>query len=73
MSITIREEVALAFVELNEDASFDETALRAHCRDRLAQFKVPREIRKIDKLPRNPTGKIMRRELSAHTPSTAQG
>ena len=68
-----RGEVALAFVELNDGATFDEAALRAYCRDHLAQFKVPREIRPIDKLPRNPTGKIMRRELSAETPSAIQG
>ena len=73
MQDSSRGEVALAFVELNDGASFDETALRAHCRDRLAQFKVPREIRMIEKLPRNPTGKIMRRELSEETPSTIQG
>ncbi|MHC5114185.1 MAG: class I adenylate-forming enzyme family protein [Planctomycetota bacterium] len=64
-----RGETALAFVELEEGAEFDERALRAHCRDRLAQFKVPREIRVVEELPRNPTGKIMRRELSADTPS----
>lgn len=68
-----RGEVALAFVELVEDATFDEMSLRTHCREHLAQFKVPREIRVLDELPRNPTGKIMRRQLSADTPSTSTG
>ncbi len=67
-----RGELPLAFVELIENAGFDEAALRSHCREHLAQFKVPREIRKLDKLPRNPTGKIMRRELSPETATTAQ-
>jgi long-chain acyl-CoA synthetase len=58
-----RGEVAVAFVELKEGAAFDEVVLRKHCREGLAQFKVPRDIRLINKLPRNPTGKIMRREL----------
>jgi long-chain acyl-CoA synthetase len=66
-----RGEIPLAFVEVREGADFDETALRAHCRDHLAQYKVPREIRLLEKLPRNPTGKIMRRQLSADTPSMA--
>lgn len=60
-----RGEVALAFVEVAEDAEFDEGALRSHCRQKLAGYKVPREIRVIEALPRNPTGKIMRRELKA--------
>jgi long-chain acyl-CoA synthetase len=58
-----RGEVALAFVELEEGADFDETELRSFCRKRLAQFKVPREIRALEELPRNPTGKLMRRDL----------
>ena len=66
-----RGEVALAFVELEEGAAFDEKALRAHCREFLAQYKVPREIRHIEQLPRNPTGKIMRRELNAETAAPA--
>ena len=66
-----RGELPLGFVELVEGASFDETALRTHCREHLAAFKVPREVRALDKLPRNPTGKIMRRELSADTPAAA--
>lgn len=60
-----RGEVPVAFVEMKEGAEFDEKALRSHCRNFLAQFKVPRDIRLIDELPRNPTGKIMRRELKA--------
>ena len=46
-------------------AAADEAALRSHCRDHLAQYKVPREVRIIAALPRNPTGKILRRELKA--------
>lgn len=60
-----RGEVAIAFVELEEDEEFDAAALRNHCREGMAPFKVPKEVRHLEKLPRNPTGKIMRRELSA--------
>ncbi|MCH8343248.1 MAG: AMP-binding protein, partial [Planctomycetes bacterium] len=68
-----RGEVPLAFVELSEGAAFDQSALRSHCRERLAQFKVPREIRVLQELPRNPTGKIMRRELSVQTTKLPPG
>lgn len=61
----LRGELPVAFVELQEGAIFDETALRAWCRENLAQFKVPREINVLPALPRNPTGKIMRRQLKA--------
>ncbi len=66
-----RGEVPIAFVELADGATFNEIELRSHCRERLAQYKVPRDIRVIEKLPRNPTGKILRRELKAETPSIA--
>jgi acyl-CoA synthetase (AMP-forming)/AMP-acid ligase II len=65
MHDSMRGEVALAFVELKEGATFDEAALKSWCREHIAGFKVPRDIRLLKELPRNPTGKIMRRKLSA--------
>lgn len=43
--------------------AFDEKDLIKWCRGKLAGYKVPDEIRVVDALPRNPTGKVMRREL----------
>ncbi len=60
----IRGEVPIAFIELEEDTAFDETVLRQWCRDRLANYKVPRQIRAVEKLPRSGTGKVLRRQLS---------
>lgn len=68
-----RGEVALAFVELKDGEQTDEATLRAFCRDKIAQFKVPREIRFLEALPRNATGKIVRRRLSPQTPSNVSG
>jgi long-chain acyl-CoA synthetase len=59
----MRGEVPIAFVELREDKTFDAKALQMWCRERLAGYKVPAEIRVMESLPRNPTGKVMRREL----------
>lgn len=60
----MRGEIPVAFVELEEEARFDEAEIRRYCRENLAQFKVPRQIQRIDQLPRNATGKILRRQLS---------
>lgn len=59
----VRGEVPIAFVELHEGAAFDEQAILAHCRRLLAGYKVPRDVRPLPALPRNATGKILRREL----------
>lgn len=59
----MRGELPMAFIELREGQSFDKSALQAHCRASLAGYKVPSDIRVLEALPRNPTGKIMRREL----------
>ncbi len=50
-----------AFVVLRSPATEDE--LKEHVRDELARFKVPREIVVLDELPRNGTGKVLKREL----------
>ncbi len=58
-----RGEVPIAFVEIAEGKTFDQKDIRVHCRETLPQYKVPRAIYRMDALPRNPTGKILRRML----------
>jgi O-succinylbenzoic acid--CoA ligase len=41
----------------------DPEALRTHCRNRLAAFKVPKRVEFVDGLPRTRSGKLVRREL----------
>jgi fatty-acyl-CoA synthase len=52
-----------AFVVLDDGAEVTEDDLKQHVRDNLARYKVPREIVFLDELPRNPTGKVLKREL----------
>jgi acyl-CoA synthetase (AMP-forming)/AMP-acid ligase II len=52
-----------AFVVLTEKDAADEEQLQAHVKRNLARYKVPREIVFLDELPRNATGKILKREL----------
>ena len=57
-------EVAKAYVVLKpNEASRAPTRSRSFCRDRLAAYKVPREIQIVPDLPTTSTGKILRREL----------
>lgn len=53
----------LAFVVLNPGHDLDVDAIRTHAATLLADYKIPRDIRAIDELPRNPTGKILKRLL----------
>ena len=52
-----------AFVVKQEGASVDEDGIKHYVREHLARYKVPREVIFLDELPRNPTGKILKREL----------
>lgn len=65
--------VGRAYVALLHDADPrpTEEELHAFCKERLANFKVPREIVLVDEFPRNATGKILKNELRAKaTPHT---
>ena len=56
-------EVPVAFVVLRPAATVTGDELLEHCRARLARFKVPKDIAFLDALPRNPSGKVLKREL----------
>ncbi len=56
-------EKPVAVVVLADNAALDLASLTAHCRGRLAGFKVPRELLVRDSLPRNPSGKVLKRVL----------
>ena len=51
------------FVVKVEGSSIDEDTIKTYVRENLARYKVPREVVFIEELPRNPTGKILKREL----------
>jgi fatty-acyl-CoA synthase len=55
----------VAHVVLRDGASAKPDELRAHVKKSLANYKVPREIVLHDSLPRNETGKVLKRELSS--------
>ncbi|GLE51164.1 long-chain-fatty-acid--CoA ligase FadD2 [Mycobacterium montefiorense] len=52
-----------AFVVKKEGADVDEDTIKHYVRDHLARYKVPREVVFLEELPRNPTGKVLKREL----------
>jgi fatty-acyl-CoA synthase len=52
-----------AFVVKKDNANVTEDTIKKHVKDQLAKYKVPREVIFLDELPRNPTGKILKREL----------
>jgi acyl-CoA synthetase (AMP-forming)/AMP-acid ligase II len=56
-------ETVKAVVVLKPGASAEPAQLIAFCRDRIAHFKCPTSVDFIDVLPRNPSGKILKREL----------
>jgi HIP---CoA ligase len=53
-------EVAAAFVVPRADATIDEAGLIAWCRERMANYKVPRSVRVVEALPLNASGKVLK-------------
>ena len=56
-------ETGKVFISLKEDQKIDEKDIIEHCLKNLAKFKVPQSIVFVDLLPRNATGKVLKREL----------
>ena len=52
-----------AFVVLRDGAELSEDEIKGYVKDNLARYKVPREVAFVDELPRNQTGKVIKREL----------
>ncbi len=56
-------EVVKAVVALERDSEADEAELIALAREQLAHYKCPKSVDIIEELPRNPTGKILKKDL----------
>jgi acyl-CoA synthetase (AMP-forming)/AMP-acid ligase II len=56
-------EVPVAFVAVRDGAATTADELIEHCRVQLARFKVPKDVVFVDALPRNPSGKVLKRDL----------
>jgi acyl-CoA synthetase (AMP-forming)/AMP-acid ligase II len=56
-----------AYVALEPGVEADEEQLREYVKTRLARYKVPRDIEFVDELPRNATGKVLKRALGAQS------
>jgi fatty-acyl-CoA synthase len=56
-------EVGRAIVVLKPGQALTEEQIVEHCRQNLGRYKVPKAVVFIDKLPRNPAGKVVKGEL----------
>ncbi len=57
-------EIPVAYIELEDEVeSIDEQGLRVHMREKLANYKIPKHLHIIEELPKNATGKILKRVL----------
>ena len=56
-------EEVVAIVALKQGADVTQDDVIAYCKERLAAYKYPREVRIVDELPKGPTGKILKKEL----------
>jgi fatty-acyl-CoA synthase len=59
-------ETLRAFIVLRDGHQLSEQEVITYCQGGLADFKRPRKVTFLPELPRNPTGKILKRELREH-------
>jgi long-chain acyl-CoA synthetase len=60
------DEIPVAFVEPEENAKINELDLKKFLKKHLANYKVPKAIYIVDELPKNATGKVLKRKLRAN-------
>ncbi len=60
---TARGEEVKAYVSLRKAATATPEELREYCQERMARYKVPKEVEIMDSLPKGPTGKLLKRKL----------
>ncbi|MEZ5099058.1 MAG: long-chain fatty acid--CoA ligase [Thermoleophilia bacterium] len=56
-------EVPVAFVALRDGVPAEPAEIVGYCAERLARFKTPKDVLLVPELPRNPSGKVLKREL----------
>jgi fatty-acyl-CoA synthase len=56
-------EVGKAFVVLKQGRSLSEEDIAGHLKERLAKYKIPKQVTFIDQLPRNAAGKVLKTDL----------
>jgi fatty-acyl-CoA synthase len=66
-------EAVVAVIVPKADSGLTEAAVEAHARTRLAGYKRPKYVVLVDALPKNPSGKILKRELRDRHASIAGG
>ena len=57
--------------DLRPESTALEAELCGHVAERLTKYKQPREVKFVSRIPRNPSGKILRRVLRAETENVA--
>lgn len=59
----VRGEIVRAYIVLQEGAEFDGKSFKNFLQKNLAHYKIPKKIIQLTELPKNATGKILKKEL----------
>ena len=62
-------EAVTAVIVVKQGSALDEKAIVEFCKERMAHFKVPKRVVFVESLPKNPSGKLLKRELRARLKS----
>jgi len=66
-------EAVAAVIVVKAGQTLTEAAVIGHCREKLAAFKVPKSVLFTDALPKNPSGKLLKRELRLRYQAAPKG